>query len=261
MRTSVLLLGLGMLSVTSTAFAASDLKVTIPAPAAAYVYSPTAYAIKVQNIGNARADNISLTITLPLTHTSPSAYVMGTLSNIDTRCSKQNNKLVCALGSLNQNKSTNVLFSIALPEANEVLKVSAAVTTTSSENSTSNNSATDTPVQLNYAYSIPGGAYAVNKHCTGTNLTSYFECELFPSSITQHDTIFNGDGSVTIVDDPINYSGVWSQPSSNQLNVQYFDSMGTLIADFKGYGTSNRCFEGITLFPGSTYLSPYRVCM
>lgn len=260
MRFTSVLFCLATLSMSAPAFGAADLKVTVPAPAAVNVYSPTSYAVKVQNIGNVKADNISLTVTLPLTHTSPTAYVMGTLSAIDTRCVKSNNKLVCSLGSLNNNKSTTVTFKIALPEANEVLKVTASATTTSSETVLTNNSATDIPALTNYSYSVPGGSYVTNEHCTGTNLTSYFECTLFPSSIMQHDTILNGDGSVTVVDDPINYYGTWSQPVPNQLNMQYFDSQGTLLADFVGYGTPNQCFEGITIFPGSSYVSPYHVC-
>lgn len=254
------LLGLVTFLATPSAFAASDVKVSIPAPASQYVYSPTSYGIKVQNIGNAKAYNVALTVTLPLTHTSPQVYVMGTLSAIDSRCVKSNNKLVCQLGTISANKSTTVTFNIALPVADEVLSISAAATTTSSENSTSNNSASNTPTLVNYSTVIPGGSLVTNQHCTGTGLTSYFECTLFPSSISAHDTILNGDGSITVIDDPINYSGAWSQPSSNQLNFQYFEN-GQLIADFEGFGSEPGCFEGITIFVGSTYLAPYEVCL
>jgi len=249
------------LLVATPAFAAADLKVSIPAPAAQYVYSPTSYSIRVQNIGNAKANNVALTVTLPLTHTSPSVYVMGTLSAIDTRCAVSSNKLVCQLGTISNSKETSVTFKLAMPEANEVLKVSAAATTTSSETVTSNNSATNLPTQLNYAVTIPGGSYVTNRHCTGTNLTSFFECELFPSSISSHDTILNANGTVTVVADPVNYTGTWSQPSPNQLNFQYFEN-GNLVVDFKGYGSTTTCFEGITLFPNSpNYVSPYKVCL
>ena len=36
---------------------------------------------------------------------------------------------------------------------------------------------------------------------------------------------------------------------------------GQLVAGFHGYGVGGDCFEGITLFPGSSYNSAYSVCL
>lgn len=253
------LLGLGCFLFAAPALAASDLRVTIPAPAPAHVYDATSYQVVVANIGNQSAAAVTLTVTLPATHTSPTKYVMGTLANVDSRCTKSGTKLVCNLGIIGKNQNKVVTFDIALPEAAETLTVSAAATTTSSENSLANNSASDVPTLLHYATALADGDALHNRHCTGTGLTSFFECELFPSSISFHDVVVHGDGTVSIPDEP-GFSGTWSQPTPDTLLMTYLDGQ-TVVAEFEGYGTAPGCFEGITTFPGSTYVSPYEVCV
>jgi hypothetical protein len=253
------LLGLSCFLFAGSALAASDLRVTVPAPAAQYVYDFTEYDVVVANIGNQTASAVSLTITLPTTHSSPDR-VMGTLAAVDPRCTLSALKLVCNLGTLGKNKSTVVSFDIALPEAAEVLTITAAATTTTSENSLANNSASNTPTLLNYAVEVTDGAAAHNRHCTGTGLTSFFVCELFPSSLSSHDIVFHGDGTLTFVDAPDYYTGVWSQDAPDSLSFTYFEGE-QVVAEFVGYGANPGCFEGITSFPGSAYVSPYEVCI
>lgn len=56
------------------------------------------------------------------------------------------------------------------------------------------------------------------------------------------------------------YSGIWWQPTPQEISFEYYE-LGTLVATFHGAavdGTS--CFEGLTTFPGSTYISAYEVC-
>ena len=55
------------------------------------------------------------------------------------------------------------------------------------------------------------------------------------------------------------YTGTWSQPSPDRLVFQYFD-YGVLAADFDGYGVPGGCFEGLTVFPDSEFVSIYEVC-
>lgn len=257
--TSSGLLGLACFLLAGPALAAADLRVTIPAPAPQYVYDFTEYGVVVANIGNQSAANVALTITLPATHTSPVVQVMGTLAAVDPRCTRSGTKLLCNLGSLAKNKSTVVSFAIALPEAAEALSIAAAATTTSSENSAANNSAVDTPALLNYSIAIADGAAAHNRHCTGTGLTSFFECELYPSSLMSHDIVFHGDGTLSIVDAP-EYTGEWTQDAPDSLAFTYYES-GQPVAEFVGHGASPGCFEGLTVFPGSAYVSPYEVCI
>lgn len=252
-------LGIASLVAAAPAFAAADIKVTIPAPAAAYVYDATSYGVVVSNIGNKTANSVVLTVQLPATHTSPTVYVMGTTSSVDSRCSASGTKLICNLGSMLKLTSKTVTFNIALPEAAEVLSVSASATTTSAENSYTNNSASDTPTLLNDTVTVLDGDEAINNHCTGTGLTSYFECTLFPSSISSHDSVFHGDGTLSFPTEP-DYAGTWSQPSSDSL-VFVYTYAGDVVAEFEGYGTDTNCFEGLTTFPGSSYVAPYEVCL
>lgn len=242
------------------AYAASDLRVVIPAPAAQYVYDDTQYAIVVSNIGNQSASIVKLTIDLPATHTSPSKYVMGTLAAVDPRCTLSGTRLTCTLGTIAKSKGTTVSFAIALPEAAEVLSITAAATTSSSENSLANNNASNTPTLQNYSVAVLDGDIGHNTHCTGTNLTSFFECELFPSALSSHDIVFHGDGTLSFVDAPPEYHGVWSQDSGDSLAFTYFEG-DVVVAEFVGHGTNPGCFEGVTVFPGSNYVSPYEVCV
>lgn len=260
-KTFSALLGASLLLLAAPALAASDIRVTIPAPAAQHVYDLTEYDVVVANIGNQSASSVVLTITLPATGTSPYVHVMGTLANVDSRCTKSGTKLTCNLGTLGKNKSAVVGFDIALPQASGPLSISAAATTTSNENSQANNSASDTPSLLNYEVSVSDGAQAHNRHCTGTGLTSFFECELYPSSLQSHDIMFHGDGTLSFVDAPEDgYSGVWWQDSPDSLSFTYLYGE-EVVAEFHGYGTNPDCFEGITTFPGSAYNAPYEVCL
>lgn len=241
-------------------FAAADLRVTIPAPAAQYVHDDTQYDINVANIGNQSASAVKLTVDLPATHTSPVKYVMGTLAGVDPRCTLSGTRLTCTLGTIARNKSTVVSFAIALPEAAETLSVGAAVTTSSAENTLANNAANNTPTLLNYSVAVQDGDIGHNSHCTGTNLTSYFECELFPGSLSSHEVVFHGDGTLSFIDAPAEYSGVWSQDAPDALAFTYFEG-AVPVAEFVGHGTSPGCFEGLTVFPDSNYVSPYEVCV
>ena len=114
---------------------------------------------------------------------------------------------------------------------------------------------------LNYDVTVAVGDIATNRHCTGQGLTSFFECLLFPSSISFHDVEFLSGGEIAIPNEP-DYGGSWSQPDGHTLEVTYVDLISnTVVAEFVGYGTNASCFEGITTFPGSAYISPYEVCL
>lgn len=249
-----------LLAASSTAFAAADVTPSISAPTGKYVYETGRYTVSVSNIGNKSASAVSLTIQLPKTNTSPTVYVMGTLGAKSASCTQSGTKLTCALGTIARATSTSVYFDIALPESTNALVVDATVTTTSVENSTANNSASSTAALNNYDVSFTGPVTVSNDHCTGTALSSYYECTLFPSSISTHSTVFESDGSISFPLYGADYSGTWWQDSPDHLAFEYYE-LGTLIAEFEGWGVSANCWEGITTFPGSTYMSPYHVCV
>lgn len=240
--------------------AAADIQVQVPAPAAVHVYDTTDYDIVVSNIGNKKAYGVQLVIELPETNTSPQVYVMGTTSGVDPRCSPSGTTLVCNLGDIARNAGTTVSFGIELPQADEELAVTATATSNGAENSLANNADTDVAPLLNYAVAVQPGDLATNRHCTGTGLASFFECELFPSSLSDHQHEFLAGGLIAIPGEPA-YSGTWSQPTVDSLVFTYEELGVGVVAEFEGWGTSPDCFEGITTFPGSAYMSPYEVCI
>lgn len=255
-----ILIGTAAYLFATPVLAAADIQVQIPAPAAVHVYDTTDYEIQVSNIGNKKATGVQLVIELPETNTSPQVYVMGTPSGVDPRCSASGTQLVCNLGEIARNASTTVSFGIELPQADEALAVTATATSTGPENSLANNSATHEAPLLNYAVVVQPGDVATIRHCTGTGLTSFFECELFPSSISDHQHEFLAGGLISIPGEPA-YGGTWSQPTADSLVFTYEELGVGVVAQFEGYGTSPGCFEGMTTFPGSSYVSPYEVCI
>lgn len=256
--TTSALLGLITFLAATPALAAANLRVTIPAPPPTHVYDAIDYSVVVANNGNQTASAVVLKIDLPRTHTSPQVKVMGTLAAVDSRCTLAGTRLTCSLGTINKNTSKTVTFSIALPEAAETLSLATSVVTSSSENSYSDNAAASTPTLLHYAVAVADESLADIRHCTGQNLTSFFECVLFPSSITAHTTVFHADGTLGIPGEP-EYSGEWSQPTQDSLEFVYTYG-GEVVAEFTGHSTDTNCFEGLTTFPDSAYVSPYEVC-
>ncbi len=242
------------------AFAAADLTTSITAPTSVAVDATGRYQVTVRNIGNKSASNVALAVTLPATNTSPQVFVMGTLGAFDSRCTRSGRTLNCALGSLARTKQTTVFFDIALPQSSAPLVLSAQASTISPENSTSNNGASRTASLVYPPLTVGAGSAAVNLHCTGTALTAFFECTLFPSSISSHDTVFQAGGVLTFPSAPASYTGTWSQPSANSLVFTYFED-GLPVADFVGNAVDANCFEGLTTFPDSTWVSTYSVCL
>ncbi len=257
------LTSLALLAVSAPAFAAVDILPTIAAPSGVSVYGSGRWYVTVSNSGSNTASNVSLTIALPRTNTSPSVYVMGTVTAKSSNCSTSGTNLVCTIGTVKGRKSaTPVYFDITFPESINPLTVTASVTTTSSE-STANqvNNTTSTDATLaNYNVTFGTSIDTLNRHCTGTALASFYECELFPSSISDHQAILNADGSITFpTEDPL-YGGTWVSDSDDHLVFEYtYD--GAPVANFEGWGVSTDCWEGQTTFPDSTYVSMYEVCV
>lgn len=237
----------------------TDVAVDIVTPASAPVYGTTSYDIDVSNVSNKRARGVELVVLLPETDTSPTVHVMGTLSGVDARCTQVGTELECSLGNINAGATKTVSFDISLPQADKVLEVGALVDTSNTDSNPNNDSDTDVAPLTNYAVTVSPGDTASNLHCTGTNLTSYFECTLFPSSISGHAHDFLSGGQIGIQGLPA-YGGTWSQATADSLEFTYTWN-GQLVLEFEGYGTSGNCFEGISTFPNSGYVSPYEVCI
>lgn len=243
--------------------AKADLTVDITAPAGVYVGDPGQYQVRVSNIGRRDASTVRLVIALPQTNTSPQVHVLGTLGAYDNRCSRIGTTLNCTLGTLAKNATTNVLFTIALPQSSAPIVIGASVTTTSAEVTTANNNDSDTAHLLHLFFPVSVGETAHVEHCTGTNLTSFFECMLYPSSISSHDISFDAGGMVSFIGQGPQYWGTWNQNAGDDyLALEYYDG-ASLAATFNGRSVGpTRCFEGVTTFdPPSQWVAPYRVCL
>lgn len=249
---------LALVLAVSTAHANADLTTSIATPAA-YVYASGRYTVTVANGGSRDAANVSVSIQLPRTNTSPTVHPMGTVGSMSSGCSRSGTVITCNVGSLRKGRSTSVWFDMTVPEVAATVTFSATASTTSTERSTTNNGSSAAATLSNYVVSFAAPATIDNRHCTGTNLTSFFECELYPSSISGFSAILEADGSVSIPDEP-GYSGSWVV-TGDELSIVYIDPIGDVAAEFVGYGVSAGCWEGLTTFPGSTYVSPYETCL
>ncbi len=238
-----------------------NLRVLLTGPVSAQVGSPYLYTVNVRNIGGSTASNVSVIVDLPETNTSPQKYVLGTLSGIDSRCQLVARKLNCQLGSITRSGTTQTkifTFNLALPVTTQTVEIKAtASTTTPNETNALNNVASFFPTPA-YATNQLTSANVLITSCTGRGLTSFFECELFPSSQQSNLFSLNSDMTVTYNGD---FVGNWDQFASNQqLHLSLSD--GSSGADFNGFATTNTCFEGITTFtPTSVYNSAYKVCV
>ena len=269
-----LLASLSILFGASAAFAAPapNLSVQITPPGITPVYSTGTYTVRVSNIGNKDAAAVSLTIQLPKTGTSPQVYIMGNLiSFTPATCylggpvgTDAGTRLLCNLGTLKRNKFADVSFQIQLPEKTGDLVTTATATITSGtpDSNLLNNSHSVTASLSYYANPIPLDVDVVNKHCTGTGLTAWFECIPFlAGAMSSHRTQFHDNGAglrtISFPDYP-GYYGTWNLQGA-VLTFSYFDPNGDNVANFSGRGVPGGAFEGLTTFPGSTYVSPYRV--
>ncbi len=239
-----------------------NLGVALTPPASIVVDTSGRYTVRVTNTGNKHATSTTLTIQLPVTATSPQVHVMGTLGARDGRCALSGTRLICGLGTIARNGGfTDVFFDLALPYKVGALTINATATNTAGESNPVNNTLAYTAVPALFSTPITGPLAVRNDHCTGTNLTSFFECALYPSSIAGFDSTLEADGSVTVVDAPPGTTGTWSQsPPHDRLTIAFEDGGGP-IGTIDARAVSNGCFQGpMTFVPPSTYTVLYRIC-
>ena len=191
----------------------------------------------------------------------PQVYILGELGQRDSRCQLVNRGLTCSFNTIRKMSSLAFSFEFKFPQSSRILSLEAIASTSSNENSTTNNRYRLTPAIGHPSFEIAQDYVVSNSHCTGTALSSYFECLTAPSSISSHAANFHADGSISFDGAP-EYTGLWVQPnSSQQLKFEYFEN-GEKMAEFNGWAVGGQCFEGMTtFFPASNYVSPYRVCL
>lgn len=250
--------GSGGGSSSSGGGSSTDLSVTLAWPNSSDINTATVYTATVQNVSRTTAANVKLEITLPLTHTSPQVYILWEVSGLDSSCNVVSNKIVCRLGSMKRNISKNISFSYAIPVSTQSATIVASISSDTNDNNAGNDTDSFSP-NLVYPNRVITSGLANNDHCTGTNLTSYYECIVSPSSTSSHDVTFLANGTIDLW--VPGYTGTWSQATPYQLHFEYFEN-AVKVAEFDGYAINGgNCFDGITnFFPASGYNSAYRVC-
>lgn len=242
---------------TSANNATTDLEVEIRGRSNPFVYSPYQYRVKTRNITGTDAQNVKVVVEFPLTETSPTTHILGRMTFTDSRCQLVANKLECSIGKVKANKTKTVKFNFVFPVSTKTLELKASAMTDTPEITTNNNSDTKTP-NFRYLSNSITSADVINYHCTGQNLTSFYECVLSPSSTTSHPTRLESNGTITF--NVQGFTGSWYQPTAKQLSFTY-SANNAVVAEFNGYAVSATCFEGLTTFPNSNYVSPYKVCV
>ncbi len=241
----------------------ADLEVVLTAPSNVSISTATTYSATVKNLGPATT-TATVVIEFPLTNTSPTVAILGTVTESESNCSIASHKITCTVSNLKRNKTATFSYSYTAPVSTKTLEMKATVSSSVPDPVAGNNVSTVVP-NLVYPEREITSATVTNSHCTGTNLTSYFECLLFPSSISSHETTLNLDNTISFTEP--GYTGTWSQNvAKTSLTFSYFETTGSgalKVAEFNGFAINGApCFDGLTNFfnPTSTYVSPYRVC-
>jgi hypothetical protein len=256
------ILALPLFLLSSPAFAATgaNLGVSVTPPSGVHVYEAGTYSVRVDNTGNKNASSVMLSIQLPVTHTSPQVYIMGDLGTFSSSCTLAGTALSCSLGTINRGAWKSVSFTISMPYSTAPLVIDATATTTTNDTNPANNHLAYTATPLTTTYPVTAPDLMLNSHCTGTGLTSFYECTRFPSSIASFDSILETDGSITIIGAPPNNTGEWTQTGADSLLIEYFED-GLLSASLDARSVDADCYEGpMTFYPPSPYLAMYRVC-
>lgn len=234
-----------------------DLAVQIISPGPVLVDSPAHYRVLIENVGRRRADNVRVQLRFPLTATSPTAFVLGTVSGMDARCFDDGTVYECVLGRLRRGAATTIEFDFSSPYSAVAGEVSAEASTTN-EGDWSNNAAA-TPVELLYfAQALSAPATATVSHCTGQGLISYYDCIVSPTSTHSHLVTLGANGTISFPNYPTTHGGRWSQASPEDLFMEY-TGYGRVVMTFQGKAIGNDCFDGIATF-ASPYNAAYRVC-
>ena len=245
---------------TASAARAPDLNVSLSSPSV-HVYETGTYDVTVRNNGNRTANSVVLAIMLPETNNSPGTHVMGALSSYSGSCSQQDSVLVCSLGRIRKGKSKSVSFDMALPLSAAPIVFDFDASSNRTDGNPADNTLSWTASPSTYDTQVSGPMAMTQRHCTGQNLSSFYECELAPSSISGFQSILEDGGAITITAPaiPPGYTGQWTQTGADSINIQYCYN-NALTGNLDAYGVGGGCFEGVMTFPNSAYVAVYEVC-
>ncbi len=242
----------------------SRLSTSIVAASSVQVGAVAHVDVRVTNTGSKNTTvPWTVTIGLPRTNTSPTQHVMGTIGALPSGCTLVGTNIACTFTTaLSRSSSANtrvIGFDITMPYSTAPLTVSASA-------SAANNIGTAGPASHTFGQTFftptAPPAFATVSHCTGRDLTSYYECTLYPTSISSHTVDLLAGGTLDLSSNgasAIGFAGTWSV-SGTQLTMTYTDG-GVPAGTFVGRGVSANCWEGPMVFaPPSEFNAMYRVC-
>ena len=172
-----------------SAYAAQNpnLRVTLQGPSTAAVYSPYQYTVTVKNIGNAPAANVKIAVDFPETDTSPNKYILGTLSGIQYRVLPGGHAEAAVHEQYGQSRKQPAARLHIQLRASDLDQDPVGKSDRLDDDSQRGRSAEQFPngnagavVWVDYHPGDRDGCADLDVH--GRGLTSFFECEIFPSS-------------------------------------------------------------------------------
>jgi len=233
----------------SSAFAGgnrkADLQLIMSGEASTETSQINAYNVQVSNIGNRRARNVEVNVTLP---------VNGQYIQSNSSCTLSGQQLSCGLGKINAGGTRVIVFDFLAPAATETQYFTAVASTRSNESSLSNNQDTVVTQVNNPVPPPPPPPVAVTitppeaffmQTCTGSIPLTWQDCT--PYSLVEATIVLDLNGNVT-VPNTANYIGTWSQSTDlKHLDVVVNNSYTSTTSTLMGSGVSADCFQGTTV--------------
>lgn len=235
------------------AHAAADLKMELTGPQQLNVGTGFTIHMKVQNIGNSRANSVEARVALP---------VGAQLAAVPSGCVLQSNSVKCRMSRLNSGASIQadlVLLGVPAP-AILVFQGSSSTTTNESTFANNNPSLTVSISSLPPQISLQPGHQILGLICSGGAPFTFAACG--PSSTQPLNFQLDVNGQINTWQP--DYAGLYVQNDPTHIRVTVVNNY-TLQAEaiFEGSAVDARCFEGTTSYPmaGQPWYGAFRFCL
>ncbi len=249
-------LATGLLSAAETeASRRADLDVAAQGPVQVDVNGSATYSVTTRNIGDRRANDVSLSVTVP---------VGLTVTNQSNECQTTSGGLHCDLGRLRPGASHTVTLVVDAPAAPGAHAITATGNTSTRESTLGNNSDT-----LNVQVIDPTPPPPANFPITSqtdlflemcTSLSGPIEwADCTPGSLLTHTVTLEAGGSTETYDPGV--WGNWNQASPSVIEMNFFNMLdNSPMSTMSGSAMSSSCFEGTTVFHQGLGYGAWRGC-
>ena len=234
----------------------ADLQLIVAGVASTLINDSNTYSVQVENIGNQRARNVTVDVSLPNT----GQFLQSTVGN----CALSGVVLSCDLGRIRAGGSRSIAFNFQAPNTAGTQYFTAQTQTRTAESSLSNNQDTLTtqvndpvppPPPSPVAVTVAPPEAFLMQSCTSTSgPLTWQDCT--PSSLTQNTIILDVGGVLSGLT-ASGYVGSWSQNSSlTTIDAIATNSSTASQSLMTGVGVSIDCFEGTTIHQDLTFTYP-----